>query len=170
MCVPTVIVRYNMPMVLEPRACAECGDPFTPTARHPNGTYCSRTCANRVTARTRATTKGFVRTAKGYIALYRPGHPMAMKTGYVLEHRLVMAEALGRMLLPTEVVDHINTVKDDNRPENLRVLTKKAHDDLSNKGRVRMARCPECGHHFALRGHVDSAGPISPLPEPSARA
>lgn len=84
-----------------------------------------------------------------------------MANGYIAEHRLVAAETIGRMLLPTEVVDHINGVKDDNRPENLRVLSKKAHDDMSNRGRVRMATCPDCGHRFPLRGHVDSAGPIA---------
>jgi hypothetical protein len=114
-----------------------------------------------VTARERSTTKGFVRSPKGYIHLWRPKHPMAMKTGYLAEHRLVMAEQLGRMLTADEVVDHINGVKDDNRPENLRVLSKKAHDDLSNRGRVRMATCPGCGLHFTLRGRVDSAGAIS---------
>lgn len=145
--------------------CEECGAAFTRESRADR--FCSRACANRTISRTRATTKGFTRTAKGYIAIYRPTHPMAMRTGYVLEHRLVMAEALGRMLLPTEVVDHINTIKDDNRVENLRVLTKKAHDDLSNKGRIRMAKCPDCGSHFPLRGRVDSAGPISISPEQS---
>ena len=141
--------------------CPECGKTFGRKGYHPLMTFCSKTCSCRATARTRPTTKGFVISAKGYIHLYRPGHPMAMRTGYLAEHRLVMAESLGRMLLPTEVVDHINGIKNDNRRENLRVLTKKAHDDLSNRGRVRMATCPDCGSHFPLRGRVDSAGPIS---------
>jgi len=78
---------------------------------------------------------------------------MAMKTGYLAEHRLVMAETLGRMLTPEEVVDHINGVKDDNRPENLRVLTKRVHDSLPKPPR-RPIECPHCHWTILISGRV----------------
>lgn len=70
---------------------------------------------------------GRTSTTDGYIYLLRRGHPMAGKNGYVLEHRLVMAEKLGRMLGGDEYVHHINGVKDDNRPENLTVVSGSDH-------------------------------------------
>ena len=65
--------------------------------------------------------------SNGYVLLRRPGHPMADVRGYIYEHRLVMAESLGRSLSKREQVHHINGVKKDNRPENLELTKDRNH-------------------------------------------
>lgn len=52
--------------------------------------------------------------------------PMARKDGYVMEHRLVMAQHLGRLLTRREVVHHQNHNTRDNRIENLELFVSNA--------------------------------------------
>ena len=52
--------------------------------------------------------------------------PMARKDGYIMEHRLIMATHMGRFLLRTEVVHHINHDPHDNRIENLELFSSHA--------------------------------------------
>lgn len=60
----------------------------------------------------------------GYILEYCPGHPYARNSGYVLQHRLVMEQHLGRYLEPNEVVHHKTPNKQDNLIENLELFSK----------------------------------------------
>jgi hypothetical protein len=56
---------------------------------------------------------------KGYIYVYAPWHPHCINGRYVAEHRLVMEQILGRQLLRSEVVHHIDGNRQNNDPTNL---------------------------------------------------
>ena len=73
----------------------------------------------------------------GYILIYSPEHPNKRKSRpYVPQSHLVIEKYLGRYVLPTEVVHHINGDKIDNRIENLMVLSRKEHASYHHKQEV----------------------------------
>jgi transposase len=67
-----------------------------------------------------------------------PYFDMTFKGGYVLEHRLVMARHLGRSLLPSETVHHIDGNPANNDPSNLQLRQGK-------HGKHQCFACADCG-------------------------
>jgi|ERR1051326_317717 hypothetical protein len=60
------------------------------------------------------------KNAYGYVLEFLPDHPASRNSdGWVMQHRRVMSDYLGRPLESFENVHHKNGVRDDNRIENL---------------------------------------------------
>lgn len=87
------------------------------------------------------------KTKAGYIILYMPNHPHAMKQKgkpcFVYEHILVWEESHGRPLPAGWVVHHINGKLDDNRPENLMAMQRGPHASHHNYKRALQKRIRE---------------------------
>jgi len=87
-----------------------------------------------------------------YVYAVVPGHPRAIEFGYVLLHRVLMENHLGRLLDSNEVVHHIDDKKLNNDLSNLEVLDKIEHlRRHATTGRAMVElRCPECRKRFAI--------------------
>ncbi|EDJ2117581.1 HNH endonuclease [Salmonella enterica subsp. enterica serovar Kentucky] len=77
--------------------------------------------------------KGISANAKGYVMIKEPSHPLAMKNGFVYEHRKAVYAKFGEHLPPCELcgkyvtwanahIDHKDDRVNNNNPDNLRVL------------------------------------------------
>jgi len=114
--------------------CKTCGKIFQSTLQgytRSKNHFCSRACFGR------SRIKGRKINTAGYVLIYKPDHPRA-KQNYVLKSRLVMEGHLGRYLEPDEIIHHRGTKypignienKQDDRLENLEILSKSKHDSF----------------------------------------
>ncbi len=119
-------------------ACVDCGKERWVKQRQPNP-RCASCSAKLKPKRLGINHKnwkgGRHRQGNGYIMVWVADDdffaPMRNNKRCVLEHRLVVAKHLGRCLQPWEIVHHKNHIKDDNRIENLQLVTDDRHKQIT---------------------------------------
>ena len=105
------------------------------------GKTCSKECAykNLSSIQKKINNSGRFKYEKGWIysGKYKkikvPNHPYVDRDGYLLEHRFIMEQYLGRYLHPEEIIHHKDRNTLNNNIDNLQILTRSEHIKLHHK-------------------------------------
>ncbi len=115
-------------------ACVDCGKVRWVMLR-PNGVPAHTRCQHCASLDHRNHWKTGRVNDHGYIDIHIDKsdffYEMANHAGYIPEHRLVMAKFLGRNLHSWEIVHHKNHIRDDNRIENLQLVSDDRHKQIT---------------------------------------
>ncbi|MCK9370682.1 HNH endonuclease [Candidatus Dojkabacteria bacterium] len=121
----------NSEVFVKEKTCLECGKLFI---KKPNTSvryfnkirrFCSHACYSKHRSKEFVGEKsgrwngGKVKNTNGYVRLMDKNHRRQDNNHYVAEHILIAENILKRPIEKTEVIHHINGIKNDNRPENL---------------------------------------------------
>lgn len=118
--------------------CAACGLPTTRyISSRGSSIFCSTQCRNE---HKRANPKRRSNKSDYVLLFVGTSYPGATKHGYIMEHRKVMQETLGRQLERHENVHHINGIKTDNSIANLELWTTSQPQGQRVEDKIRWAK------------------------------
>lgn len=142
------MIRKKIKRGVTLKSCAYCGIDFmarNDSIKRGMGRFCSKSCqvkdqhCNGTNKAARKMEKhhwwkgGRIEDLNGYILIRIPDHHLANSHGYVLEHRLVVEQKIGRPLKSDEIIHHIDEDKTNNDPLNLEIHSRSSHMALHRK-------------------------------------
>jgi endogenous inhibitor of DNA gyrase (YacG/DUF329 family) len=113
--------------------CQQCGKAFQVNPSRAGRQFCSKECEGRskwkrVQDRTH-NGRPVLLNPQGYVKIWEP--TLEPRRRWVLEHRYVVEQAIGRKLRADEHVHHVNGDKADNRLENLEAIDPTSHQNIT---------------------------------------
>ena len=106
---------------------------------------------------------GKINRKDGYVMIKLPTHPNKTKSGYVMEHRAVIEESIGRLLTKGEIVHHIDGNRKNNDIKNLLLLKNKQehmilHNNQLKSDTLRLSSDEELITELSKRGYSTHGG------------
>lgn len=138
--------RYRVKCKRYERTCTACGRVFRTS--DPRTMNCSLSCGHSIAWKRRRPADRVRHTGGYWLKRVAPDYPGARIRGgrhssYILEHRWVMEQHLGRLLEPRERVHHKNGRRGDNRFANLELWTLD-HNQPVGVRVLDVPHCPTC--------------------------